>query len=124
MYLPVLAVLGGKLFVKPSGFHESRRDVIRLSPVIAEIEKQQGHISCDPLKPANGGPAIQAPLHCSLLVRPAQVGFLHRQPSRVLGRPQALSSLFPPTVSLKGFLGRCDESAMAVSGPYCIGRLA
>ena len=74
MYLPVLAVLGGKLFVKPSGFHESHRDVIRLSPVIAEIEKQQGHISCDPLKPANGGPAIQAPLHCSLLVRPAQVG--------------------------------------------------
>jgi len=73
MYLPVIAVLGGMLFVKPSGFNESRRDVIRLSPVIAEIQKQQGHITCKPLKPAAGGPAIQAPLHCSLLVRPAQV---------------------------------------------------
>ena len=75
MYLPVIAVLGGMLFMRPSGFKESKRDVIRLSPVIAEIEKQQGHITCEPMRPAAGGPAIQAPLHCSLLVKAAQVNF-------------------------------------------------
>lgn len=73
MYLPVIAILGGMLFMRPSGFKESKRDVIRLSPVIAEIEKQQGHITCEPLKPSSGGPSIQAPLHCSLLVKAAQV---------------------------------------------------
>ena len=72
MYLPVIAILGGMLFMRPSGFKESKRDVIRLSPVIKEIEKQQGHITCEPMRPASGGPSIQAPLHCSLLVRAAQ----------------------------------------------------
>ena len=76
MYLPVTAVLGGLLFVRPSGFKEAKRDVIRLSPVISEIEAQQGHITCEPLSVTTGGPAIQAPLHCSLLVRPAQAGCL------------------------------------------------
>ena len=73
MYLPVIAILGGMLFMRPSGFKESKRDVIRLSPVIPDIQEQQGHITCEPLKPSSGGPSIQAPLHCSLLVTAAQV---------------------------------------------------
>lgn len=55
MYLPVIAVLGGMLFMRPSGFKESKRDVIRLTPVIAEIEQQQGHITCEPMRPEAGG---------------------------------------------------------------------
>ena len=73
MYLPVTAVLGGQLFVRPSGFKEAERDVIRLSPSIEAIQEQQGNISCEPLSVLEGGPAVQAPLHCSLLVRLAQV---------------------------------------------------
>ena len=74
MYLPVIAILGGMLFMRPSGFKESKRDVIRLSPVIKDIESQQGLITCEPMRPSSGGPSIQAPLHCSLLVKAAQVG--------------------------------------------------
>lgn len=87
-YLPVTAVLGGMLFVQPSGFKEGRRDVVRLSPVIADIEAQQGHITCEPLSPSAGGPAMQAPLHCSLIVRAAQV----RVPSPLRGLNRSTNS--------------------------------
>ena len=76
LYLPVIAVLGGLLFVRPSGFKEANRDVIRLGTSIVDVQAQQGHITCEPLETAEGGPSIQAPLHCSLLVRPAQVALL------------------------------------------------
>ena len=71
-YLPVLSVLGGLLFVTPHGFREAQRDVIRLSPDIGELVAQEGHITCEPLPEADGGPSFHIPLHCSLLVHPAQ----------------------------------------------------
>lgn len=39
-YLPLTAVLGGSLFVRPEGFLEADRDVLRLSPSIEELERQ------------------------------------------------------------------------------------
>lgn len=39
-YLPLTAVLGGSLFVRPEGFLEADRDVIRLSPSIQELQQQ------------------------------------------------------------------------------------
>lgn len=40
MYLPLTAVLGGSLFVRPEGYQEAARDVVRLSPHIAELQEQ------------------------------------------------------------------------------------
>ncbi len=39
-YLPLTAVLGGRLFVRPMGYLEAARDVIRLSPHIPEMLAQ------------------------------------------------------------------------------------
>jgi len=47
-YLPLTAVLGGLLFLRPSGFEEASRDVIRLSSNITFMMGQQGYASCDP----------------------------------------------------------------------------
>ncbi len=73
VYLPLTAVLGGLLFVQPEGYEEARRDVIRLSADVDALVAQQGYITCDPLDPLEGGPMEPHPLHCSLLVIPAQV---------------------------------------------------
>ena len=40
-YLPLTAVLGGSLFLKPDGFQEAARDVVRLSPRIPDMLAQQ-----------------------------------------------------------------------------------
>ena len=40
-YLPITAVLGGRLFLRPDGFQEASRDVVRLSPDIAYVLSQQ-----------------------------------------------------------------------------------
>lgn len=40
-YLPVTAVLGGRLFLRPDGFQEASRDVVRLSPDITYVLSQQ-----------------------------------------------------------------------------------
>ena len=40
-YLPLTAVLGGRLFLRPEGFLEASRDVIRLTPNIDVIRGQQ-----------------------------------------------------------------------------------
>lgn len=40
MYLPLTAVLGGSLFVRPEGYREADRDVVRLSPNIADLQAQ------------------------------------------------------------------------------------
>ena len=39
-YLPLTAVLDGSLFVRPEGYREASRDVIRLSPSITELRRQ------------------------------------------------------------------------------------
>lgn len=41
VYLPVTAVLGGRLFLRPDGFVEASRDVVRLSPDINFVLSQQ-----------------------------------------------------------------------------------
>ena len=69
------AVLSGRLFVIPEGYKEAQRDVIRLSADIHELTQQQGHLECDPLPLIQGGPVLPVPLHCSLVVTPAQVGY-------------------------------------------------
>ena len=76
VYLPLTAVLGGLLFVQPEGYEEAKRDVIRLSADVDALVQQQGYITCDPLDPLEGGPMEPHPLHCSLLVIPAQVRYL------------------------------------------------
>lgn len=40
-YLPLTAALGGRLFLRPEGFQEASRDVVRLSPDINHILSQQ-----------------------------------------------------------------------------------
>ena len=70
-------MLGGRLFVIPEGYQEAQRDVIRLSADIAELTQQQGHLECEPLDMSQGGPVLPVPLHCSLVVTPAQVGLQH-----------------------------------------------
>ena len=40
-YLPVTAALGGLLFLRPSGYREASRDVVRLSPDINHLLSQQ-----------------------------------------------------------------------------------
>ncbi len=76
LYLPLTAVLGGLLFVRPEGYAEAQRDVIRLSADVELLREQQGFITCEPLDPTEGGPIEPLPLHCSLLVIPAQVGMI------------------------------------------------
>ena len=73
LYLPLTAVLGGVLFVRPEGYAEAQRDVIRLTADVELLREQQGFITCEPLDPTEGGPIEPLPLHCSLLVIPAQV---------------------------------------------------
>ncbi|KAK9815754.1 hypothetical protein WJX72_009012 [[Myrmecia] bisecta] len=72
-YLPVSAVLGGLLYAQPEGYCEAVRDVVRLSASIRLLKEQQGYISCEPLGPQEGGPPTPLPLHCCMLVIPAQV---------------------------------------------------
>ena len=73
LYLPLTAVLGGLLFVRPEGYAEAQRDVVRLTSDVEVLREQEGYITCEPLDPEDGGPLEPLPLHCSLLVIPAQV---------------------------------------------------
>lgn len=77
LYLPLTAVLGGLLFARPEGYAEAQRDVIRLTADVEALRQQQGFITCEPLDPTEGGPLEPLPLHCSLLVIPAQVYNCH-----------------------------------------------
>lgn len=75
-YLPLTAVLGGLLFVRPDGFMEADRDVIRLDPDVAVMQAQQGYVCCPPT-PASfrqGRDSYVPALHCSVRVLPSQVG--------------------------------------------------
>lgn len=47
-YLPLIASLGGLLFLKPNGYQEATRDVIRLSIDVQDLVNQQGYIVCNP----------------------------------------------------------------------------
>lgn len=65
-YLPLTAVLGGRLFLRPSGFQEASRDVIRLSPDIAVMLTQQvGH------RPAGSNQAMHPPMSAARRTHPA-----------------------------------------------------
>ena len=61
MYLPLTAVLGGSLFVRPEGYQEAARDVVRLSPHIAELQEQvRGRQTSG--SSGDGTRAVEAPL--------------------------------------------------------------
>ncbi len=49
MYLPVTAVLGGRLFVAAEGYEEAVRDVVRLCADVAGLQEQQARRA--PLRP-------------------------------------------------------------------------
>ena len=69
-YLPVTAMLGGSLFVRPEGFMEAARDVIRLTSNLLQLVGQQGYVSCEPNPLADE----DTPLHVALQAVPAKVG--------------------------------------------------
>ena len=74
-YLPLTAVLGGLLFVRPEGYLEGDRDVIRLDPDVGVMQAQQGYVCCNPT-PASfrqGRDNYVPPLHCCVQVLPSQV---------------------------------------------------
>ncbi len=93
VYLPLTAVLGGLLFVQPEGYEEAKRDVIRLTADVDALVQQQGYITCDPLDPLEGGPMEPLPLHCSLLVIPAQARPSHIFMTRTRVLPSKTGSL-------------------------------
>ncbi len=70
-YLPLTAVLGGRLFLRPDGFQEAARDVIRLTPQISYLLSQQGFVSCEPDLLG----MEEAPLHLALQAIPAKVRY-------------------------------------------------
>lgn len=70
-YLPLTAVLGGRLFLRPEGFQEASRDVVRLTPDIDYILSQQGFMLCEP----DVVGMEEVPLHVALQAIPAKVGW-------------------------------------------------
>ena len=86
-------MLGGLLFVRPEGYAEAQRDVIRLTSDVELLREQEGYITCEPLDPEDGGPLEPLPLHCSLLVIPAQVQSL------ALGGHSVLATILIPSHS-------------------------
>ena len=71
-YLPLTAVLGGRLFLRPEGFQEASRDVVRLTPDIDYILSQQGFMLCEP----DLAGIEEVPLHVALQAIPAKVGWV------------------------------------------------
>ena len=70
VYLPLVASLGGLLFLQPSDYQEATRDVIRLSINVADLVNQQGHIVCNSLDL----PGVdEQPLHVTMEVIPSKV---------------------------------------------------
>jgi hypothetical protein len=63
-------VLGGRLFLRPEGFQEASRDVVRLTPDIDYILSQQGFMLCEPEVVG----MEEVPLHVALQAIPAKVG--------------------------------------------------
>jgi hypothetical protein len=49
-YLPVIAALGGILYLEPRGYRPSQHDVIRLYPNVSAMASQSGFIACQPLQ--------------------------------------------------------------------------
>ncbi len=73
-YLPVLAALGGTLYLEPRGYQPAEHDVIRLSPSIVDMADQSGFIAAGPpLDPVKGGPFGVSAVHFAVKVgwRPA-----------------------------------------------------
>ncbi len=69
MYLPVTAVLGGRLFVAAEGYEEAVRDVVRLCADVAGLLEQQARRA--PLRPPAcaspaGAPSALQPVHGAL----------------------------------------------------------
>lgn len=69
-YLPLTAALHGLLFVRPDGYAEAARDVIRLSTEVNEILSQQGYITCEAIALPGGD---DAPLHMAMEATPSRV---------------------------------------------------
>ena len=70
VYLPLVASLGGLLFLQPSDYQEATRDVIRLSINVADLLNQQGYIVCDSIDL----PGVDdQPLHVTMEVNPSKV---------------------------------------------------
>eukprot|EP00887_Chlorella_sp_A99_P007742 scaffold20.g7742.t1 len=67
-YLPLTAVLGGLLFLRPEGFEEAARDVVRLTPDLLQLVGQQGYVSCEPGRFSDE----DTPLHVALQAMPAK----------------------------------------------------
>jgi hypothetical protein len=66
-YLPVVACLGGVLTVQPKNYFPSMHDVVRLQPVVADMQMQQGFICCHPLNNKEKRVA-EMPLHFAVKV--------------------------------------------------------
>lgn len=69
-YLPLIAPLGGLLFLQPLDYQEATRDVIRLSVDVSDLMNQQGYIVCDSVDL----PGVDdQPLHVTMEVVPSRV---------------------------------------------------
>lgn len=69
-YLPLLASLGGLLFLQPADYQEATRDVIRLSIDVTDLVNQQGYIVCNSLDL----PGVDdQPLHVTMEINPSRV---------------------------------------------------
>lgn len=70
VYLPLVASLGGLLFLQPADYQEATRDVIRLSIDVADLVNQQGYIVCNSLDL----PGVDdQPLNVTMEVNPSKV---------------------------------------------------
>jgi hypothetical protein len=72
-YLPLTAALGGLLFLRPEGYAEASRDVMRMSASVEEMLEQQGYITCDPLGGLGGAGGGEGPLHVAMEAAPARL---------------------------------------------------
>lgn len=68
-YLPVLAALGGTLYLEPRGYQPAEHDVIRLSPSVMDMADQSGFIAAGPpVDPVKGGPFGVSAVHFAVKV--------------------------------------------------------
>ena len=86
LYLPLTAVLGGLLFVRPEGYAEAQRDVVRLTSDEQLLPEQEGYITCEPLEPEDGGPSEPLPLLLLPLSGQARAVMMCSQPSPAAAR--------------------------------------
>lgn len=67
-FLPVVAALGGLLFLAPEGHLPAQHDVLRLQhdgPSLPVLKQQQGYISCEPKPDVSVFELLQVGSACS-----------------------------------------------------------